>query len=103
MAENQNNAVAIKKDVGTQVLERVNALCEAGMTLPVDYNATNAIKASMLVLQEVVDKNKKPALEVCTPVSIQKALFKMVTDGLDVSKNQGYFLVYGNVLKFQPS
>ena len=92
-----------KKDVGTQVLERVNQLCEAGFTLPRGYSAVNAVKASMLVLQETVDKNKRPALEVCTPVSIQKSLFKMVTYGMDVSLNQGYFLVRGDKLCFQPS
>lgn len=98
-----DNKQLAKKDVGTQVLERVNQLCEAGFTLPRGYSAVNAVKASMLVLQETVDKNKRPALEVCTPVSIQKSLFKMVTYGMDVSLNQGYFLVRGDKLCFQPS
>ena len=99
MADNK----LVKKDIGTQVLERVNQLCEAGFTLPRGYSAINAVKASMLVLQETVDKNKRPALEVCTPVSIQKSLFKMVTYGMDVSLNQGYFIVRGDKLCFQPS
>jgi hypothetical protein len=47
MAENK----LVKKDVGTQVLERVNQLCEAGFVLPHDYSAVNAVKASMLILQ----------------------------------------------------
>ena len=62
------------------------------MTFEKDYNYINAIKASMLALQETVDKNKRPALEVCTPVSIQTALFEMVTKSLDVSKKQAYFV-----------
>jgi len=93
----------IKKDVGTQVLERVNQLCEAGFVLPHDYSAVNAVKASMLILQETVDKNKRPALEVCTPVSIQKSLFTMVTQGLDVSRGQGWFIVRGDKMTFMPS
>lgn len=93
----------IKKDVGTQVLERVNQLCEAGFVLPHDYSAVNAVKASMLILQETVDKNKRPALEVCTPVSIQKSLFSMVTQGLDVSRGQGWFIVRGDKMTFMPS
>lgn len=93
----------IKKDVGTQVLERVNQLCEAGFVLPKDYSAVNAVKASMLILQETVDKNKRPALEVCTPVSIQKSLFTMVTQGLDVSRGQGWFIVRGDKMTFMPS
>lgn len=91
------------KSVGDIVLSRVNEMSEAGFTLPADYNPTNAIKASMLVLQEIKDKNGKPALEVCTPASIQAALFKMLTFGEDVSKVQGYFIVYGSQLQYQES
>ena len=78
-------------------------MSEAGFTLPADYNPTNAIKASMLVLQEIKDKNGKPALEVCTQASIQAALFKMLTFGEDVSKVQGYFITYGTQLQYQES
>ena len=95
MSENKQ---IVKKDIGTQVIERVNALCEVGFTMPQGYNYINAIKASMLSLQEVQDKNKKPALEVCTPASIQTALFEMCTKGLDVSKKNAYFIVRGNKL-----
>ena len=91
------------KSVGDIVLSRVSEMSEAGFTLPADYNPTNAIKASMLVLQEIKDKNGKPALEVCTQASIQAALFKMLTFGEDVSKVQGYFIVYSNQLQYQES
>lgn len=99
MSENK----LVKKDVGTQVLERVNQLCEAGFKMAPDFSAINAIKATMLMLQQVVDKNKRPALEVCTPVSIQTALFEMCVQSLDVSKRQAYLLVRGDKLCFQPS
>lgn len=92
------NAVQVKKDVGQQVIDRVNALCDAGFSMPRDYQYINAIKASMLLLAEVVDRNKKPALEVCTPASIQTALFEMCTKGLDASKKNAYFIVRGNKL-----
>ena len=91
------------KSVGDIVLSRVNEMSEAGFTLPADYNPTNAIKASMLVLQEIKDKNGRPALEVCTQASIQAALFKMLTFGEDVSKTQGYFITYGTQLQYQES
>ena len=91
------------KSVGDIVLSRVNEMSEAGFTLPADYNATNAIKASMLVLQEIKDKNGKPALEVCSPASIQTALFKMLCYGENVANVQGYFVVYGNQLQYQES
>lgn len=96
MAEESKQLV--KKDVGQQVIDRVSALCEAGFTMPNGYNFINAIKASMLMLQEVVDKNKRPALEVCTKESIQSFLFNMCIKGLDVSKKTCYPIVRGNKL-----
>lgn len=94
----ENTQAVVKKDIGTQVIERVSALCDVGFTMPQGYNYINAIKASMLSLQEVQDKNKRPALEVCTPASIQTALFEMCTKGMDVSKKNAYFIVRGNKL-----
>ena len=54
-------------NVGQLVLSRVEAMCQVGFTMPKDYNYVNAVKATMLKLQEVKDKNGKSALEVCTP------------------------------------
>lgn len=90
-------------NVGTLVLNRIDEMCKVGFTMPKDYNYVNAVKATMLKLQEVKDKNGKPALEVCTPSSIQSALFSMVVKGLDVSKNQAYLVCYGQQLQLQES
>ena len=90
-------------NVGTLVLNRVDEMCKGGFTMPKDYNYVNAVKATMLKLQDVKDKNGKPALEVCTPASIQSALFSMVVKGLDVSKNQAYLVVYNDKLQLQES
>ena len=90
-------------NVGQLVLSRVDEMCKVGFTMPKDYNYVNAVKATMLKLQDVKDKNGKPALEVCTPSSIQSALFSMVVKGLDVSKNQAYLVCYGQQLQLQES
>lgn len=90
-------------NVGTLVLNRVDEMCKVGFTMPKDYNYVNAVKATMLKLQEVKDKNGRSALEVCTPSSIQSALFSMVVKGLDVSKNQAYLVCYGQQLQLQES
>lgn len=98
MAE-QTKAVAVKSnDIGSQVIQRVDDLCKVGFALPKDYNHVNAIKASMLLLSELKDRNGRPFNEVCTPQSIQKALFSMATKGLDVSRNQAYYIVRGSQL-----
>lgn len=103
MAEGNTAAVAVKNDIGQQVINRIDELCKVGFTMPKGFNYINAIKATMLMLPEIVDRNKKPALEVCTPASIQTALFEACTKGLDVSKKQGYLIVRGNKLCFHPS
>ena len=90
--------IAIKQNVGDQVITRVNSLCEAGFKTPADYQYVNAIKASMLVLQELKDKNGKPALEVATPASVASALFEMSTRGLDASRKTCYFIMRGDKL-----
>lgn len=90
--------LAVKTNVGDQVIARVNNLCEAGFKTPADYQYVNAIKASMLVLQELKDKNGKPALEVATPASVASALFEMSTRGLDASRKTCYFIMRGDKL-----
>lgn len=92
----QNNQ--LRTNVGDQVIARVEELSKVGFVMPKDYLYVNAIKASMLVLQELKDKNGKPALEVCTPTSVASALFEMAIKGLDVSKKTAYFICRGDKL-----
>lgn len=96
MAET-TTAVA-KVDYGTQVIKRMDELTQVGFTVPKDYNYINAIKASMLVLADLKDRNGVPALQACTPTSIQQALFKMSQKGLSAANKTCYFLVRGQEL-----
>lgn len=93
-----SSEIQIKTNVGDLVIDRVNSLCEAGFTMPKDYNYVNAIKMSMLKLQDVKDKTGKSALEVCSKNSIQTALFKMCCKGLNMATNQCYPIIRGNTL-----
>lgn len=68
------------------------------LDLPPNYSPSNALKSAYLILQETVDKNKKPALEVCTKTSIANALLDMVVQGLNPAKKQCYFIVRGKKL-----
>ena len=99
-----NNQIIKQENISESVLARVNALQDANvLTLPKDYAADNALKAAWLKLQDVEDRAHNKALSVCTKESIANALFDMVLQGLSVSKNQGYFVVYGKQLIFQRS
>lgn len=105
--ENQNNANAIvarNKTIPTAVLGRVAKYRQSGeLCLPTNYSAENALKSALLTLEEVVDKNKRPALEVCSETSIANALLDTVVQGLDPGKKQCYYIVYGNKLTMQRS
>lgn len=103
-AKRQTSVQDIAKAQIAMVEKRVNELAASGgLHLPKDYSAPNALRAAWLILQEVVDMDKLPALQVCTPASITNALLSMVVQGLDPQKKQGYFIVYGAQLAFQRS
>lgn len=101
----QQNQVAVKqKSIADQVQNKVREFQERGeLHFPAGYSPDNAVKSAWLVLQEVADRNKRPALAVCTKDSVANALLDMVVQGLNPMKKQGYFIVYGNRLTFQRS
>ncbi len=68
------------------------------IALPTDYSVENAMKSAWLILQETLDKDKRPALDVCTQNSIANALLSMAVQGLNPDKDQCYFIVYANKL-----
>lgn len=101
---NPNQLALVKKDTVDVVADKVREFQERGeLHFPAGYSPENAMKSAWLILQSTVDRNKRPALEVCTRDSIANALLDMVVQGLNPQKKQGYFIVYGNKLIFQRS
>ena len=95
-------------DVQKNVIEVVNGKIKAfqanrELDLPANYSPSNAMKSAWLTLQEVKDRNGKPAIEVCTKPSMANALLNMVVQGLNPAKKQCYFIVYGDQLVMQRS
>lgn len=103
--ENKNTSLTLTKESAlTNVAAKINTLKKnTGIVLPKNYSAANAINSAWLKLQEVKDKNKKPALEVCSKNSIIDTLYNMVLQGLSPAKDQCYFVVYGNQLQLMKS
>lgn len=86
------------------VLDRVKQMQDTqDLSLPKNYNASNALNVAFLELQKVQDRNHRPALEVCSHDSIVKSLLDMTLQGLSPAKDQCYFIVYGNELQMQRS
>lgn len=99
-----NKQVAIiQKDITDSVNGSLARLQEDGLTLPPNYNASNALKSAFFKLQEVKDRQKRPALDVCTKDSIANSLLDMVVQGLSPAKTQCYFIVYGTELQMSRS
>lgn len=104
--EKKDEKTSIQKfeNISEQVLSRIEQFQKDGsMILPKNYSVENHMKSAWLALQEVEDKEHHKALQICTKESIANSLLDMVLQGLNVSKKQGYFIVYGNKLIFQRS
>ena len=98
------SVVVAEKNITDHVLNQVRALEQAGaLRIPANYSPENALKSAFLVLQEVVDKDKKPVLQTCKQNSIAIALLDMVVRGLNPIKKQCYFIPYGDKLTHVPS
>jgi len=98
MSTENTNLEVVKKDITTQVLNKVNTFSEAGeLKLPKDYSPENALKSAYIKLTENPD-GKGALLDKCDKSSVAEALLKMVVYGLTPQKNQVYFIPYGNKL-----
>jgi len=101
--QKKEKAIVLKENVGDEVIERMNKLCDAGFIMPSDFNYVNAVKMTMLKLQEITDKNGKSVNEVCTPLSISTALFDMCCKGLNAALSQCYLIIRGDKLCIEDS
>lgn len=98
-----NTPALIQKDITDQISHKLVELQDEGLQLPAGYNPNNALKSAFFELKNVKDKNKRPALDVCSKESIANTLLNMVTQGLSPAKTQCYFIVYGDQLQMQRS
>lgn len=93
--EKQITDIVFNKVVGLQA--------KGAIDFPNNYSVGNALKSAYLILQEAKTREKKPVLQVCTQESIANALLDMVVQGLNPSKQQCYFIPYGNQLTLSRS
>lgn len=104
-AEKNNPTPVVEKSVVDIVSEKVNEFLKSGqLDLPKNYSLDNALKSAYLTLNTVKDKNDSLVMKdgkltaICTKASIANAVLDMVIQGLNPSKKQCYFIVYGNTL-----
>lgn len=98
MPENKS-LIPLEMELSDTVLTKIGDMCDKGeLVLHDGYNAGTALRLALLTIKETKDKNGKNALEVCTKASVATSLLNMCIQGLDPSKRQCYFIVYGNQL-----
>lgn len=109
-APNTTPATQVPQKITTQVLSQIEKLKSGGLVLPSDYNVENAVQSAWLKLQTIQNKDQKPIIKngqvdqsVVTLTSCANALHDYVIQGLNVAKNQAYFIVYGQALTCQRS
>ncbi len=86
-------------EVQELVIGKIASMEQSGeISIPANYSPENALRSAFLVLQGVQDKNRTPALQVCTKESVANALLDTVIQGLSPSKTQIYYIVHGNKL-----
>lgn len=103
-------APAANEKVTTKVLAQINSLTDKGrLLLPADYSVENALNSAWLYLQNVENRAKQKLIvngqltNIVTLTSVVNALHDMCIQGMNVSKKQGYFIIYGDQLTFQRS
>lgn len=81
----------------------VDLQARGAIDFPNNYSVGNALKSAYLILQEAKTREKKPVLQACTQESVANALLDMVVQGLNPTKQQCYFIPYGNQLTLSRS
>lgn len=84
----------------SQAIEQFdNMIAKDHFDLPEKYSYKNAIQQTRFLLNKPIEsgQNKgKTILDVCTPQSIMQSVIEMAQKGLNPSKEQCYFIPYGN-------
>ena len=99
MPQENNNVVKFRRsDVVDKLMVSIKEFQQnSSIVLPKNYSYENALNAAFLIIPDV--KNIGNA----SPQSVQTALFKMVTRGLDPARKQCDFIVRGTTLCCDPS
>lgn len=81
----------MEKDIADSIMNRVMELEKQGsLVMPLNYNAGNALKEAMLIINNDNDLLK------CNKSSIANALLETVLQGLSPAKKQCYYIAYNN-------
>ena len=95
--KNEVGSALSNTNISDSILAKFSELANQGqLYFPQNYSVGNALK---LAYSKIVSNG----LSRCEPLSIANALSEYVIQGLDVSRNQAYFIEYGGKVTMQRS
>ena len=109
MATQTNTQVVSTEKIASQYSNAISewistGISDKGLKVPAGYDYQNEVTSALLhIAQNVRDKNKTPALEVCTRDSVMSSLRDMAIQGLSFTRHHVYFIVRGKQLMLMES
>lgn len=100
---NQNEIATIVQDTklaDSLIVSLTNLANDGKLFIPDNYSVGNALKSAM---SKIMTSDQCDKLLACTTESKTQALTEYVVQGLDASKNQAYFIPYGNKMQMMRS
>lgn len=99
---NRNQLAVVEAlEITDDLTANLNELASDGMLfIPENYSVGNALKSAM---SKILTSEQADKLLACTEESKKQALTEYIVQGLDASKNQCYFIPYGNKMQMMRS
>lgn len=100
-SQSQMQLILKDNELADNLLSSLNEMASDGqLYFPENYSIGNALKSAM---SKILTSDQSQKLLECTPESKKQALTEYLVQGLDASKNQAYFIPYGNKMQMMRS
>ena len=108
MANQPNNQIVALERRATEIAKSTtqwinDCIANKEIKVPEGYDVGSEVTVALMVISQTVDRNNRPALEVCTQASIMTQLRLMAQNGYRMGAKQCYPIVYGTQLQIMPS
>lgn len=100
-AQSQMQVILKDNELADNLFASLNDMASSGqLYFPENYSIGNALKSAM---SKILTSDQADKLLACSAESKKQALTEYIVQGLDASKNQAYFIPYGNKMQMMRS
>ena len=108
MANQPNNQIVALERRATEIAKSTTAwinecIANKEIKVPEGYDVGSEVTVALMMIAQTVDRNNRPALEVCTQASIMTQMRLMAQNGYRMGAKHCYPIVYGDKLQIMPS